>query len=294
MTTVVDLTKLDAILTDPMDVVGEIYVIRNTKTGMEYVGQAVSHRLNHGKYRPHGSQARFKQHISEAIKNVNNKVGCTYLNNAIRDDGEDAFVVEVIRYCPVGEMNGLEHHYITERRTLYPNGYNLRGGYHTSPIHHTIKTNAPVNEPSSHGGRTQPHTEATKQLTSRRLKELHATGALVEMCSNRAKQQHNASRLEGFADVAHLLDSEADLTKYIKERKSKADGSLVFVYVDLGGKKTRFWPQRQAPPSTADTASEEEARDVVAKPTSIDTVHSLRKEALDFLTKLKALKNEKP
>ncbi len=269
-------SKLDAILTDPNDIVGEIYVMTNVKSNMAYVGQAVSHRLNHGKYRPHGSKWRFKEHIGEAVRNMKNKVGCVYLNNAIREDGADAFVLEVIHWCPVAELDKWEAHFIAARGTLYPNGYNLRaGGARAAIVKHDVQVNAPITEPRAHGGRTAPHREATKELTSRRLKELHATGALVEKYSNRAKAQHNACRQETFADVAHLLDAadcNDDLAKYIKKRKSKTDGSFVCIIVKLGGKITKFWPQRQGPS---------------------DNVEGLWQEALDFLTELKVNREEK-
>lgn len=266
-------SKLDAILTDPADVVGEIYVMKNTKTGMEYVGQVVSHRLNHGKYRPHGSRWRFREHVGEAVRSMKNKVGCVYLNNAIREDGADAFALEVILYCPVEELDKWEAHHIAARGSLYPGGYNLRaGGRRTSVVPHDVRSNAPVTEPRPHGGRTEPHTTATKELMSRRLKELHATGALVGKFSSTAKEQHSVARLEAFADVAHLLESADDLGAFVKERRSKADGAVVFVYVELGGKKTRFWPG----PRSREAAES----DVMAD--------DLRREALDFLTTLKA------
>ena len=50
----------------------EIYQIVNLITKKKYVGQAVSHILNHKKYRPYGMNGRFKCHISEAYSNKKN------------------------------------------------------------------------------------------------------------------------------------------------------------------------------------------------------------------------------
>lgn len=47
----------------------EIYIITNTINNKIYIGKAVSHILNHKKYRPYGSIGRFKTHISEAFSN---------------------------------------------------------------------------------------------------------------------------------------------------------------------------------------------------------------------------------
>ena len=47
---------LDDILETKENISGEIYMMTNIITGKKYVGQTVSHRLNHGKYRPYGSK----------------------------------------------------------------------------------------------------------------------------------------------------------------------------------------------------------------------------------------------
>ena len=45
----------------------EIYKITCLNSGKCYVGQAVSHILNHGKYRRYGMKKRFNCHVSEAF-----------------------------------------------------------------------------------------------------------------------------------------------------------------------------------------------------------------------------------
>ena len=55
------------ILDNPTERYCEIYKITNISNGKIYVGQAVSHILNHKRYRPYGHEGRFRCHISEAF-----------------------------------------------------------------------------------------------------------------------------------------------------------------------------------------------------------------------------------
>ena len=114
------------LLDNPINRYCEIYKITNNTTGKIYVGQAVSHILNHNKYRPHGRDGRFKCHISEAFSTKKNQ--SHYLNNAIRKYGVTDFVVELIECCEIDEANDREIHYIHFYNSLFPNGYNLKNG----------------------------------------------------------------------------------------------------------------------------------------------------------------------
>ena len=104
----------------------EIYKIVNLSTGKIYVGQAVSHILNHKRYRPYGHEGRFRCHISEAFSTKKNQ--SHYLNNAIRKYGVADFVVELIECCEMNEANDREIHYIKHHNSLFPGGYNLKNG----------------------------------------------------------------------------------------------------------------------------------------------------------------------
>jgi hypothetical protein len=114
------------ILTDSSKRYCEIYIITNTVNNNIYIGKAVSHILNHKKYRPYGSIGRFKTHISEAFSNKKNQ--CHYLNNSIRKYGKDSFKVELLEYCNIDDSNDREIYYINKHNSLYPNGYNLKLG----------------------------------------------------------------------------------------------------------------------------------------------------------------------
>jgi len=105
----------------------EIYKITNSSTGKLYIGQTVSHMLNHGKYRRYGSTKRLSSHFSEAIKNNKDKE-CRYLNNSIRKYGIDKFNVELIDICPMDKGDEFEAKHITEYNSIFPFGYNLKIG----------------------------------------------------------------------------------------------------------------------------------------------------------------------
>lgn len=104
----------------------EIYKITNLITGKLYIGQAVSHILNHGKYRLYGCEGRFRCHISESKSQK--KFQCHYLNNSIRKNGEDNFKVELLEVCDMDKGDALETKYILECKSLFPEGYNLKTG----------------------------------------------------------------------------------------------------------------------------------------------------------------------
>jgi group I intron endonuclease len=114
------------ILDNPTERYCEIYKITNISNGRIYVGQAVSHILNHKRYRPYGHEGRFRCHISEAFSTKKNQ--SHYLNNAIRKYGVTDFVVELIECCETEKADERETHYIKELNSLYPNGYNLKNG----------------------------------------------------------------------------------------------------------------------------------------------------------------------
>jgi group I intron endonuclease len=114
------------IIDDPTKRYCEIYKILNHTTGKIYVGQSVSHILNHKRYRPYGHEGRFRCHISEAFSTKKNQ--SHYLNNAIRKYGVEDFVVELIEYCEISNADEREIYYIKELNSLFPNGYNLKNG----------------------------------------------------------------------------------------------------------------------------------------------------------------------
>jgi len=104
----------------------EIYKITNRINHKIYIGQAVSHILNHRKYRPYGMEGRFRCHISEAFSSKQNQ--CHYLNNAIRKYGTSNFTLELLRICSLSDSDTIEKEEILKYNSLFPNGYNLNTG----------------------------------------------------------------------------------------------------------------------------------------------------------------------
>ena len=115
----------------------EIYVIENIITGKKYVGQAVTHILNHKKYRKYGAEGRFRCHISEAFSNKKNQ--SRFLNNAIKKYDINDFILTVIDICNIEDSDKLESDYIKKYDSLYPNGYNLTTGGKVTRLSETSK-----------------------------------------------------------------------------------------------------------------------------------------------------------
>jgi hypothetical protein len=244
---------MSVILTDPSSIVGHIYVIETSATDKVYVGQTLSHRKNHGKYRPFGYEGRFRDHISEALCNTKKKQ-CTYLNNAIRLYGKDAFSVSLIETCAVADLDAREQHYIAQYKSMYPSGYNLTCGgkvfraAEASDVTPTI----PLNAPRSRGGCTERSVETRAKMSIASKKALESEDARKSVMK-RTQIQHMERKLElcKGAEVDML-----NLDKYIRIVKSKSAGE--FVRVILGKQEVSF----------------------VGK---YDTIDSLKQRAVEFL-----------
>jgi group I intron endonuclease len=103
-----------------MERYGEIYCI-TSPSGKKYIGQCVK-ILSSGKKR--GYISRWKEHIRDATY----KDCCRLLNASIRKYGHENFTIEVLKECPIEELNHYEKYYISLLNTLNPNGYNLTDG----------------------------------------------------------------------------------------------------------------------------------------------------------------------
>lgn len=199
------------ILNSDEKVFGLIYEIVNHSTNQSYIGQTVSHRKNKAKWRPFGTEGRFRDHISEAINNTKRKQ-CSYLNNAIRKYGSNCFTVRLITVCHKEKMNELEQIYIAEKHTLFPNGYNLtKGGksaYVESHLDHTT-----LCQPKKRGGCTH-RSEKTRAKMSKRSKELSDQSMCAERAAN-ATKQHYAKKLLRFKDTKIDL---GQIDSYIRKK----------------------------------------------------------------------------
>lgn len=251
-----ELSILTSILDNKQDVLGEVYVITNTVNNKVYVGQTLTHRLNHKKYRPFGSIGRFKDHISEALCNNKDKQ-CRYLNNAIRRHGKDAFKVEMVERCPKEALDEREKFYIQQYHSLYPKGYNLTKGGKTLwkvAFTDTTKDTSSIKQPKN-----TKRLETTKTLISSRLKDrFKQNPELKRDMMVRSKQQHEAKKLLKFGGVS--LDD--DLDNYIHPVVNQETKQIWFYKVKVGDVVTKFQGKHSSP-------------------------DELKKEALEFLKKIK-------
>lgn len=225
---------MEKILDNNTDVVGHIYLITNKQNNKRYIGQTLSHRKNRGKYRPFGYIGRFNDHMSEALCNSKKKQ-CTYLNNAVRSYGKEAFQVELLLVCSRQELDVQERKYIDDYGTLYPNGYNLtHGGKVFKDKSIPNNTSQQTNAPKKRGGCVFRSQETRTKMTCR-LKELMSSPETRQELMERTQQQHLKIKMESFRGV------EIDMTcseKYIHIRNKK-DGTQ-FIKMIVGKKTTSF------------------------------------------------------
>ena len=90
---------------------GIIYLLTNTRTNMQYVGQTIL-----------GLVTRWNGHVAEA-----NAGETTQIANAIRLYGAQAFTRQILKTgVQVSDLNKAERDEINRYGTLYPFGYNER------------------------------------------------------------------------------------------------------------------------------------------------------------------------
>jgi group I intron endonuclease len=139
------------------------------------------------------------------------------LNNALRKYGFEAFIVQLIEHCEISQLDEREQHFIKERITLFPKGYNLTtGGRHTRFVASSQLERSSLNPAGKHGG-CNSRSEETRAKMSQRAKEL----VTPEFCigrSNQTKEHHHCAKLERFKNCKIDL-SEIEL--YIRKKGVK-------------------------------------------------------------------------
>jgi len=225
---------IDIILENNENVVGEIYLITNTITDMKYVGQTLSHHLNHEKYRPYGYIRRFNTHKSEAKSNPEKQ---NYLKNSMRKDGIEKFQVSLICRCLCDEMDNLEQFYIEKYNTLYPNGYNLTiGGKNSTYIPHNIE---PVDFKFTHERRDKQTEETKKSISTALKKNLDNESSKRRLVAN-ARDQHMENRLILFKDIKIKADN---LDKYVYTKNNNGNTRYI---IKIEGKETSFYSKSES------------------------------------------------
>ena len=217
-----------SIIDDPSMILGHIYVIRNKANNKVYIGQTLSHRKNHKRYRPFGYIGRLKDHISEAICNTK-KNQCRYLNNAIRLHGPNQFYAGLVEVCHPNELDAKEKYHIKAFNSMYPHGYNLTEGGKVKPMarDRDIKSIELHYKPRS---KTAPRSEETKARISEGVKRSY-TAERQHIYMHNAQKQHYEQKLKRFENAA--------CTEYsMKIITSRESGKFVRLIID--GKKVHF------------------------------------------------------
>jgi hypothetical protein len=98
---------------------GVIYQISCITTNLKYIGQATQFKYKNGKPYNYGASGRWNDHVATA--HVRN----TPLCRTIQQHGRDNFVVEVLEEDLLENLDEREAHYIAERNTIHPHGYNV-------------------------------------------------------------------------------------------------------------------------------------------------------------------------
>ena len=98
---------------------GVVYQIICQSTKMAYIGQATQFKYKNGTPYNYGASGRWNDHVATS------KSRETPLCKAIQQYGRDDFKVEVLEEGLLETLDEREAYYITERNTVYPNGYNV-------------------------------------------------------------------------------------------------------------------------------------------------------------------------
>lgn len=117
---------------DPRMNSAEIYLITNTATKLQYVGQTKCMKKKKDKYVYCGYEDRFKEHIRNAFSTrEETQKSCPKLYEAMRayprDQVSTIFRVELVETCSRDDINKMEKFYIRKFGSR-KNGYNVTAG----------------------------------------------------------------------------------------------------------------------------------------------------------------------
>ena len=143
-----------------------IYQIKNKINGKSYIGQTIK-----------DPQERWKKHISISKKEGHKDT--SYIHKALRKDGPENFVFEVIDTAKSREeLDRKEQFHIKELNTLVPNGYNIStGGQFSKEIDAETRkkiseSKKGENNPNWHRVFTEEERELHRQANFRRYSKL--------------------------------------------------------------------------------------------------------------------------
>ena len=248
------------ILDSKDQVLSIIYIVTCEKTKKQYVGQTLTHYLNHKRYRPYGAIGRWKAHVNEALCNTKTKQ-CSYLNNAIRKYGSPEFMVSVLKKCKKEDADHYERKYIKKYNTLFPEGYNLTEGGKTV-ISVSYQKYQKLNPISDGSWRNQKKSKETKSKISKSGKIFWNSEEGKSITSSNAKEQHLKRKLKQIGNI-HL---KQPIEYYIKPVISKITKEPNSYKVIINDRVYRFISKHETPEQIY-----ERAKDFVQKIKNMDS-----------------------
>lgn len=113
--------------------VGRVYVVTNTVTGKQYVGQTIQ-----------DVERRWRDHVSAARAGRSH---CKLLARSIIKHGSEAFTVEVVETCSAPDaLDQAEARWVRQLNTMVPTGYNLLHGGQGRGRGHSAETRAKIGD----------------------------------------------------------------------------------------------------------------------------------------------------
>lgn len=239
------LQYIDEIHDTSQYVLGEVYMVRNKLDGKSYIGQTVTHRMNHGRYRPFGYKRRFKSHVSEALCN-RKKHQCSCIANAIRKHGSENFEVLLLQRCLRKDLDDCEASEIAVHDTIHPNGYNLAPG---GRVKHSVTTDdydkvyIPEYAPMEKTAPKSSETRARIKEGNQKFREKNAQ--YMDAIFQSLKEKRNTKKMALFEDEV----IEEPLSQYIRTKGRAA-------IICINGKKASFNSQYETKDQSIDRALE--------------------------------------
>ena len=205
---------------------GFIYLVTNTITKKQYVGQTVCDDV----------ERRWKQHRSPSTKTIGR-----YLLAAYKKYGIDSFKFQIICICFDEDCNRFEEEYIKKYDTLAPNGYNLQAGGKNSKKH--PETSKLISD-SLKGRRLTPITDEIRKKSSDGLKGINNPNfgkkiteerkdklreGIKKVWAERKKNNYDVkNKMKGLFTGANrkAVGKYDDTGKLVEEYKSTVDAGL--------------------------------------------------------------------
>jgi group I intron endonuclease len=194
----------------PEDIVGHIYMATCKTSEKSYIGQTRSLRLDRNKWRLHGFERRWREHLQDAIRNTQKKQ-CTVLNNAIRKYGNSDWELVLLYECKIDDLDHYEKEFIAKHNTMAPNGYNLTSG-----------GNAGTTVSDEH-----------RKRISDSMKKVHQKEGMTQIYSDAASNRFDTSKLEKVnKHIEHIEICRIYLNKS-KSPKGIAYNNIIIRFYDI-------------------------------------------------------------